>query len=64
MKPKRNRSPSNDPEKKPRFCDPSACHCCQYIGEGDFICDEHQEIVVSDWEPTDKYMICRRRKHG
>ena len=22
-----------------RFCDPGVCDCCQYIGEGDFLCD-------------------------
>ena len=52
----------NDPERKQRFCDPGACHCCQYIGDGDFICDEHQTTVVSDWEPTADYMICKKRR--
>ena len=49
------------PERKPRFCDPDACDCCQYIGDGDFVCDKHQTIVVSDWEPTEDFMICKRR---
>ena len=44
---------------KVRFCDPGACTNCQYIGEGDFLCDRNNEIVVSDWEPTDEYMSCR-----
>ncbi|MFR0911814.1 MAG: hypothetical protein ACLSF6_03350 [Evtepia gabavorous] len=26
--------------EKPRMCDPGMCDCCQYIGEGDFICDK------------------------
>lgn len=51
-----------DPERKLRFCDPGACHCCQYIGDGDFLCDEHQTIVVSDWEPTEDYMCCKNRR--
>lgn len=51
-------------EKKPRFCDPAACDCCQYIGEGDFLCDRYMEIVVSDWEPTEDYMICKRKRRA
>ena len=42
-----------------RFCDPAVCDCCQYIGEGDFLCDKHMEIVVSDWEPTENYLMCQ-----
>lgn len=66
---KRNRMNARmqrDPESKPRYCDPGACHCCQYLGDGDFLCDEHNTIVVSDWEPTKDHMICKRRraKHG
>ncbi len=45
--------------KPQRFCDPAVCDCCQYVGEGDFLCDEHMEIVVSDWVPTESYLICR-----
>lgn len=51
-----------DPDRKHRFCDPGACHCCVYLGDGDFLCDEHLEIVVSDWEPTEEYMICKKRR--
>lgn len=49
------------PDPKPRYCDPGICDCCQYIGDGDFLCDKHQEIVVSDWEPTEDFLICKRR---
>ena len=36
----------NDTELEPKkFCDPGICDCCQYIGEGDFLCDKHMEIV-------------------
>ena len=44
-----------------RFCDPAVCDCCQYIGEGDFLCDKHMEIVVSDWTPTENYLMCQNR---
>ena len=38
------------------FCDPNICPNCQYIGEGDSICDETMEVVLSDWIPTEAYM--------
>lgn len=50
-----------NPNKKVRYCDPGACHCCLYIGDGDFLCEDHQEIVVADWEPTVAYMICKQK---
>lgn len=46
-------------KKKPELiCDPAVCDCCQYIGEGDFLCDKHMEIVMSDWTPTENYLMC------
>ena len=47
--------------KPQKFCDPGVCDCCLYIGEGDFLCDEHMEIVVSDWEPTGNYLMCQAK---
>lgn len=38
------------------YCNPDVCPYCQYIGEGDCLCEETGEIVLSDWEPTDEYM--------
>ena len=38
------------------FCNPDICPNCQYIGEGDSICDETLNVVLADWEPTDDYM--------
>ena len=51
----------NRPKSK-KFCDPGVCDCCQYIGEGDFLCDEHMEIVVSDWRPTVNYLMCQAKR--
>lgn len=48
--------------KAKKFCDSGACDCCQYIGEGDFLCDKHMEIVVFVWEPTENYLMCQDRK--
>ena len=45
--------------KKAIFCDPGMCEECRYIGDGDFFCDKLQEIVISDWQPTDDYLGCR-----
>ncbi len=47
--------------KPKKFCDPGVCDCCQYIGEGDFLCNKHMEIVVSDWEPTESYLMCQNQ---
>lgn len=44
-----------------RTCEPSLCPNCQYIGEGDSYCDQHQAIVLSDWAPTEDYMICQQK---
>ena len=43
---------------KKKICDPGMCDECIYIGEGDFICDLHQTLVMADWEPTEDYLIC------
>lgn len=47
--------------KKAIFCDPGMCKECRYIGDGDFFCDKLQEIVVSDWQPTDEYLGCKKK---
>lgn len=41
-------------KKKKKICDPGMCDECLYIGEGDFLCEKHQTIVVSDWEPPEE----------
>ena len=43
-----------------KICDPARCGHCQYICEGDFICDKKEPpvMVVSDWNPTEEYMWC------
>lgn len=49
-----------------RICDPACCNHCEYIGEGDFICDNFPDdqgnpavLVMSDWEPTENYLKCK-----
>lgn len=57
---------NNRRREKPRMCDPGMCEHCQYIGEGDFICDEGREgpvIVVEDWMPNENAGRCRRGGH-
>lgn len=46
--------------KKEKFCDPAVCDHCQYICEGDFLCDKYDTLVVSDWEPTEDYLKCEK----
>lgn len=46
-----------------RICDPACCVHCEYIGEGDFICDNFPDdqaiLVMSDWEPTENFLKCK-----
>ena len=53
------------PKKKQSkiFCDPAVCNNCQYICEGDFICDKKPVpvMVISGWEPTLDYAWCTRK---
>lgn len=50
---------------KPKLCDPAICSHCTYIGDGDFICDNHPDeavvMVLSDWEPTEHFSCTARR---
>lgn len=56
---KKRKKKKYDPDRKQRFCDPGMCDNCTYLGEGDFLCDKHQVIVVEDWTPTEDYMKCK-----
>jgi len=49
-------------KKKEKTCDPSTCDYCQYIGEGDFLCDKYLEVVVEDWEPNENFLMCAKNK--
>lgn len=42
-----------------RICD-DTCESCLYIGDGDFICSELNELVIVDWVPV--YGVCVKRK--
>ena len=44
-----------------RKCDES-CDNCIYIGEGDFICDEAQEIVIDEWVPVYRECLLDKNK--
>lgn len=44
------------------------CEHSEYIGDGDHICIKYEEdpdraVVISDWEPTDNYMQCKRKEN-
>lgn len=49
-------------KEKNRTCDPSQCDHCEYVGEGGFICDKYQQIVVDDWLPTHWFEMCFRQR--
>lgn len=36
-----------------------SCENCLPIGEGDHLCDSHMVIVISGYEPTEDYMLCK-----
>lgn len=38
------------------FCNPDICPNCQYIGEGDSVCDVTMSVVLDDWQPTEDFM--------
>ena len=45
----------------------ACCHTCAnslYIGEGDYYCDQVDEIVLTDFaEPTEHYLACKGNKY-
>lgn len=49
-------SEADDSENYKIFCSPDVCPNCQYIGEGDSICDVTMAIVLDDWTPTEDFM--------
>lgn len=51
-------------KKSEKFCDPAVCNECDYLGDGDFICWKQDEIVVTDWEPTENFLMCNRGKES
>lgn len=48
-----------------KLCDPQMCSHCDYVGDGDFLCDDYPGeayvVVISDWEQTDHYLHCLSR---
>ena len=38
------------------------CACAMYIGEGGFMCDEYNEVVIDDFAPTDEFYKCNGKK--
>ena len=53
---KKRKKKSQGQPKPVKFC--FECANCQYIGEGDHICDVNMEIITDDWEPTDMFYHC------
>lgn len=48
-------------EFEPQTC--SNCEECNYIGEGDSICDnDPTKVVISDWVPTEHFNWCKQSK--
>lgn len=53
----------NSNYEKPRMCDPGMCEHCDYLGDGNAVCTRfNNAVVLSDWEPTDNTLMCRRQR--
>ncbi len=38
------------------------CENAIYIGEGGYLCDVHQEVVIDDFAPTEDFNKCNGKK--
>lgn len=52
MSKKKRKHPENN-----RIC--HNCSKCLYIGEGDYICEDSNDIVISGWQPTECFCSCK-----
>lgn len=57
--------------EKERMCDPGMCRNCEYIGKGDFVCNNLKVtnggpklLVVENWISLYDRMPCRTRHGG
>lgn len=46
------------PERKDCY----ACEHCVYLGEGGYMCDLTNDIVIEDWQPDDAFYHCGGKK--
>lgn len=35
------------------------CANCVYVGDGGYLCDCRQEIVIEDFAPTGEFLCCK-----
>lgn len=56
MKKRRARRTVTKAEPECKTC--YECGNCQYICEGDFICDVDMTLVVDGWTPTNEFYHC------
>lgn len=38
------------------------CEKCLYIGEGGYMCEASNDIVIDDWTPTDDFCSCKGKE--
>ena len=53
-KPKNQQGGRNQSSNKSCF----ECDKCQYIGDGDHLCEVSMTLVTDDWEVTDDFYHC------
>lgn len=40
------------------ICDCTQCANCQYLGDGDFLCDVRMKLVIIDWDMSTSWRKC------
>ena len=51
----------NKRRKGTKVCE--TCGNCIPIGEGDHLCDDCLEVVISGYYPTDEYLKCKGKRY-
>lgn len=46
----------------PKRKDCYACEHCVYLGDGGYMCDLTNDIVIEDWQPDDAFYRCDGKK--
>lgn len=58
MPKKHKRKHKKNPSPQIPIRDCTLCANCQYIGEGDFLCDVRMKIVIYDWNLATAHRKC------
>lgn len=48
---------------KNKKCNCEICEHCIYIGEGGYMCEMNNDIVIDDFEPTADFYSCKGKNY-